>query len=332
MGFGDFLGSALSTVATGGLNLIVPAIGEGMGSVADSFTPKSNYNATSPLDVAALRNQLAQSQGNLATNQQNQDALAKALLMQSQGVGPNPVQSQLNQATNQNIAQNAGFVSSQKGINPALAARLASENAANISQQAAGQGAILNTQQQLGAQNALGNLYGNIANQNLQNAQLSGALANQSSLGAQQINAGTAAQNAAATQNTMGGFMNGIGSAVGMFLNKGGTVPKRFHPVAMIYHGGFPENPSTEQLKSRGGAVPGEAKVSGDSPKNDTVPTLLSPDEIVLPRSVTTSKDPAKEAARFVAEELRKRGRDKNVDAHGDFKSALKKAVSSRRG
>jgi hypothetical protein len=34
-----------------------------------------------------------------------------------------------------------------------------------------------------------------------------------------------------------------------------------------------------------GGQVPGQANVSGDSPKNDTVPALLSPGEVVLPRT-----------------------------------------------
>lgn len=44
-----------------------------------------------------------------------------------------------------------------------------------------------------------------------------------------------------------------------------------------------------------GGPVPGEAMVPGDSPKNDTVLAHLSPEEIVLPRSVTTpTPDPSK--------------------------------------
>ena len=39
-----------------------------------------------------------------------------------------------------------------------------------------------------------------------------------------------------------------------------------------------------------GGMVPGKASVFGDSLKNDVVPSLLSPGEIVLPRSVTMDK------------------------------------------
>jgi len=51
-----------------------------------------------------------------------------------------------------------------------------------------------------------------------------------------------------------------------------------------------------------GGHVPGKPKVGGskDSYKNDTVPAMLSPGEIVLPRSVTHSDDPVKNAAKFV--------------------------------
>lgn len=35
-----------------------------------------------------------------------------------------------------------------------------------------------------------------------------------------------------------------------------------------------------------GGHVPGEAAVPGDSERNDTVPAMLSPGELVIPRSV----------------------------------------------
>jgi hypothetical protein len=39
-------------------------------------------------------------------------------------------------------------------------------------------------------------------------------------------------------------------------------------------------------LFSKGGVVPGQPVVKGDSPKNDIVPAQLSPGEIVIPRSV----------------------------------------------
>jgi hypothetical protein len=49
------------------------------------------------------------------------------------------------------------------------------------------------------------------------------------------------------------------------------------------------------QRMAHGAKVPGTAKVDGDSEKNDTVPALLSPGEIVVPRSA--AKDPEKAAA-----------------------------------
>lgn len=44
-----------------------------------------------------------------------------------------------------------------------------------------------------------------------------------------------------------------------------------------------------------GGDVPGKAKVSGDSTKNDTVPAMLSPGEVVIPRSSASDPEKAKE-------------------------------------
>jgi hypothetical protein len=54
--------------------------------------------------------------------------------------------------------------------------------------------------------------------------------------------------------------------------------------------------------------VPGQAKTSGDNLKNDTVPAMLSPGEVVIPRSVMNGKNPAKESAKFVAAILAKKG------------------------
>lgn len=66
---------------------------------------------------------------------------------------------------------------------------------------------------------------------------------------------------------------------------KGGKIPK---PVV------------GEQLASKGLKVPGEASVKGDSLKNDTVPAMLSPGEIVLPKSVTDAPDAPQRALKFV--------------------------------
>ena len=59
--------------------------------------------------------------------------------------------------------------------------------------------------------------------------------------------------------------------------------------------------PALAMMAARGGAIPGKASVSGDSPKNDTVPTMLSPGEVVLPRSVVNAKNSPEKAKEFVA-------------------------------
>jgi hypothetical protein len=59
---------------------------------------------------------------------------------------------------------------------------------------------------------------------------------------------------------------------------------------------------------SDGGAVPGKPKVFGDDEANDTVPAMLSPGEIVIPRSIATAPDADRKAADFVAHVKAKHG------------------------
>lgn len=64
-------------------------------------------------------------------------------------------------------------------------------------------------------------------------------------------------------------------------------------------------------MKSKGGHVGGQAKVKGDSYKNDNVPALLSPGEVVIPRRIMQGPDAANKSAQFVAAILAKNGRAK---------------------
>lgn len=194
----------------------------------------------------------------LMTQQGNQAALVGNLQQQAQGLGPNPAQAMLQQATNKNIAQNTGMIASQKGINPALAQRQAAQNAAMMGQQAAGQGSLMQAQQQLAAQQQLQQ-----ALQDQARVGLAGAGMNQQ---AQMANAQMRA-------NIAGGLIGGAGSAATAFA-------------------------------SQGGYVGGQAQVKGDSLANDNVPAMLSPGEIVIPRSVLNSKNPGAAAKEFVEKTL----------------------------
>lgn len=56
-----------------------------------------------------------------------------------------------------------------------------------------------------------------------------------------------------------------------------------------------------KKVSEAGKMVPGQAKVKGDSLKNDIVPAKLEEGGIVIPRSVMQSNNPAEQARKFVA-------------------------------
>lgn len=275
-----------------------------MGFVASLVTGKPDtFRANAPVNTfQAQQAQLDHNNFGAGIDQATQAALdgngaqqnfINALTAQSQGQGPSVAQNMLQQATDQNIQGQAGAMASAKGMNPALAARLIAQNGAATQQQSVGQMATLRAQEQLGTQGLLGQA---LANQRSQNIGLAGTLAGaqqgqnalglQNSLGTQQINAGVAAgnqqanldaqrinagvagQNADFQGKILGGLAGGLGAAM---------IPK-----------------------AHGGPIPGTAAVAGDSPSNDTVPAILSPGEVVLPRSVVNAEDAPDKAAAFV--------------------------------
>lgn len=324
-----------------------------------------------------------------------QQGLAEQLAQMSQGGGPNPALAQLQQATGQNVAQQAALMGSARGgsANAGLMARQAAQQGSNIQQQAVGQGATMQAQQQLGAINALGQQQqamgntstmigntmgqmGGMANQQVAN-QLAGtgALTNATANNQAQITGGLQQQNAQRLQNiqqansaqagieqvaakgeqdTRSGIFSALGKAIA--LSEGGEVPQtvispfaqssggggggggpdigqimKLAAVAMADGGKVPmqysggsqqdrqsrgqqaqsgvmkaaqDNPISKAMawlsKSEGGPIPGQANVHGDSYSNDTVPTMLSPGEIVVPRSKASDPDKASEFVRNV--------------------------------
>jgi hypothetical protein len=108
----------------------------------------------------------------------------------------------------------------------------------------------------------------------------------------------------------------GTPGAQEMVAAHGGMVP----PTS-IFH---PSHPIMAALKAKGGPVPGQAQVPGDSPQNDTVPAVLSPKEIVLPRSVTLSDNPGDSAKSFV-EQIK--GKSKGKEGYAKVLEAKRKAM-----
>jgi hypothetical protein len=113
---------------------------------------KINNDAFDPTKVASY-GQEQQARG-------NQSDFIRQLQAQMQGQGPSLANMQLQQATNRNIAQTMGQAASQRGVNPALAARLAMNNVAGANQQAAMDSGIIRQQEMLNAQQQLGSQIG----------------------------------------------------------------------------------------------------------------------------------------------------------------------------
>lgn len=77
----------------------------------------------------------------------------------------------------------------------------------------------------------------------------------------------------------------------------------------------------------RGGTIPGTPKHNYNTVKNDVVPAMLTPKEIVLPIEVTQAPDAPQKAAQFVADELRKNGEGPD----DDFKGAISRGMKQRK-
>lgn len=295
----------------------------------DSEVPVGAQQGLTTPDYATEINGQQQRQNAIYRNQKR---LGQTLEAQAAGQGPNPAAEMLKQAQAQNAMQAAGQFSANRGINAGLAARQAAGLQNQNNQQAAGQAALMGAQQQLAAQQQLQNLYGTQGNQALQGLQ--------NYLGSQQgfnqainqqnsINAGVAAGNQQQAGQLVGGLLGGAGSAMGMKMASGGEVPaastnsdpSKPKSQAGAFLSGFGKGSSGHAdsmgaLQSfmglgrhqggaipmkQGGHVPGKASVKGDSMKNDTVPAMLSPGEIVIPRTIAQSKNAPDAAAKFVA-------------------------------
>lgn len=270
---GALAGAGAGAAVGAGLGSVVPgvgtAVGGALGAVAGAapglagfLTPQNNYQAqlapTQNLDYTNLIGQAAnnslagygQQQGNINSEQ----ALQQQLLAEGRGEGPNPAQAALNKQTGINVANQAALMADQRGgsVNAGLIARQAAQQGAATQQQAVGESATLQAQQQLAAQQGAAALQGQVGNQisNEQSAnnQLLGAGAGAtntqnanliSNYGmAQGLNQSTAQGNAAATQKTAGGIFGGIGGILGGLFAEGGKVgsPESYkHLDAMHY-------------------------------------------------------------------------------------------------
>lgn len=241
------------------------------------------------------------------------------------GPGGSLAQKVLEQGLGQNIAGVRSQLASQRGLSPALAARYAAQQTAQLGGQTAQQAGLLGLQQQLAAQQLLGSLTGTAAGLGSKAGDIYGTARTQeieqakaksdadlkrlnilasSDTGIRQIQAQTGiseneirAKIAAANQAAAAGDMERrdkiLGSITGAFASEGA---KKAFGTAGGAGGAAGAAPAAGGLglMYSGGRIDGHAPVQGDSPKNDVVPAQLSPGEIVIPRSAAGSREAAK--------------------------------------
>lgn len=273
------MSSVTSVIGQGGgiLGNLVGGVAGGItGGVVNAGELNNQYQGMlTPEQKQQLVQALMQQQQNLGnvTSQQNQ--LAQVLQAQQKGQGPSVAALQLKDAMDRNAAMGAGQIAAQKGINTGLAQRLINQNMANTQQAIGGQAALLRAQEQQQATANLGNLYNQMGTMGIENQRSLSGVINPS----QQVEAETSRQNAAQRAQIAGGLIN-AGGGIAAAGAKGAA------------HGAY---------------VGGIALHPGDNKKNDIVPAMLSPGEIVIPRSKANDPDKAKEFVEALLSEKRKK-------------------------
>lgn len=106
---------------------------------------------------------------------------------------------------------------------------------------------------------------------------------------------------------TIGGYAGAEGAGAASGAGLSGFASGAMSGLSGLSQGGMAQKDlrSGGPVTASGGTQ--KAVASGDDYANDKIPAMLSEHEIVLPRSVTMSKDPVKSAASFVQSVLAKR-------------------------
>jgi hypothetical protein len=82
-----------------------------------------------------------------------------------------------------------------------------------------------------------------------------------------------------------------------------------------------------------GGHVPGKSEVAGNSEKNDKVPALLSPGEVVIDKETLADKGPIGKAARMIAQHIQeKNGEGDDGEASPKAKEFMKHLKPQKKG
>jgi hypothetical protein len=294
---------AVATIIAGvaALASAIPAIKQlfesGIDPNSDEF--KAKYEAIRsqyPQYESAFRQAEKETFGALKSAQAvggQQAELAAALKAQAEGKGPSLAAMQYARALEQSQAAAASQLASARGLSPAAAQRMLMAQQAAARQAAAGRSAELRLQEQQAAQGMLGNLLGQQRQQELLGGQLAaGMYGTAGQMGMEQARLEQAAK------------MGALGieqQERAQERQSAGTAAQAGVALAMPFIAEEAKRqPAAATTASKGGEIKGRAMHKGDTRSNDTVPALLSPGEIVLPRSVAQDEEAPEKAKKFV--------------------------------
>lgn len=289
-GIGTAIGGAVGAIG-GFLSSLFGGGGPQMPNITDPVTGAQITDAAGR--VIASQDQLASFANNLqgADGVKNQTAVFNQLQGVANGTGPNPAAAMLAESTGQNVANQGALMAGQRGAssNVGLIARESAQQGAATQQQAVGQAATLESNQQLNALNSEGAIAGQQVGetQNALSASNTAATNNQGQLlnaeGQYNTNItggqGNVNTNNTSTTNTLipqvASVVKGVAAGVGDSATKTGTT------------GTAPPAATTAPKLAQGGEVmdgPHQSHVANflALAKGGKVPAMVSPNEVYL--------------------------------------------------
>jgi hypothetical protein len=271
-------------------------------------TPQGQRDAITEAERLAQKaaTEAAEKESRLAESRADLSAFIQGLKDRASGTGgPSLAQGQLQRATDSNLRQAVAAGQSQRGVGHQAALKSILENRARAQQEAAGQSSLLRNQESIQAEQMLGNA---IAQQRSGDIDVN-RLRTQDRQFQQQMLQQQIDRKRAADNQMTGALLQTGGAVLGTMFGgpaggaagsaAGGALANTISPGARVADVAPPQDYSDDMLSyepmAHGGQVP------TDSIQRDTVPAMLSPGEIVLPRSVAQSEDAPDRAAEFVA-------------------------------
>lgn len=229
--------------------------------------------------------------------------LISQLQQQASGQAPSLAESLLNRNAAMNNQNAAAQIANASRMNPALAARLVMQNNNANNFGAAQNAATARIQEQQGAQQTLGNILNAQRQQDLAQAGMGANVG----LNQQNINAGLFGTLMGGMNSRNAALMDQLAGVQGRrsdLYNKANAAQTAFE--GQLLTAGAQTAAGAMGMAAEGGMVPGYAPGgSVDSYKNDVVPAMLSPKEIILPRSITMAKNAPEKAKKFVEKILK---------------------------